>query len=42
MLFVAVGLSVSGYAGVHALLGSEELTLLWEMVHRKWGRGVGR
>ena len=41
MLFVAIGLSVSGYAAVHALLGSEELTLLWSMVQKKIGRVAG-
>ncbi len=38
MLFVAVGLSVSGYLGVHALLGSEELDVVWSMAKRKLGR----
>jgi len=42
MLFVAIGLSVSGYLGVHALLGSEELALVWGMVTRKLGRVLGR
>jgi len=42
MLFVAIGLSVSGYAAVHALFGSEELTLLWSMVQKKIGRVTGR
>lgn len=42
MLFVAIGLSVSGYAAVHALFGSEELTLVWGMVQQKIGRVVGR
>ena len=40
MLFVAIGLSVSGYLGVHALLRSEELDLVWGMVRRKLKRGV--
>ena len=35
MLAVAIGLSVSGYLGVHALLGSEELDLVWGMVRKK-------
>jgi len=35
-------LSVSGYAAVHALFGSEELTLLWSMVQKKIGRVTGR
>jgi putative peptidoglycan lipid II flippase len=38
MLVVAIGLSVSGYLGVHALLRSEELDLVWDMVKRKLGR----
>jgi putative peptidoglycan lipid II flippase len=38
MLFVAVGLSVSGYFGVHALLRSEELDVVWGMVKRKLRR----
>ena len=41
MLFVAIGLSVSGYLGVHALLRSEELEVVWGMVRRKLGRLVG-
>ena len=40
MLFAAIGLSVSGYLGVHALLRSEELDLVWGMVRRKLKRGV--
>ncbi|HEU4686603.1 MAG TPA: murein biosynthesis integral membrane protein MurJ [Nitrospira sp.] len=42
MLFVAIGLSVSGYAAIHALFGSEELTLLWDIVQKKWGRLLRR
>jgi putative peptidoglycan lipid II flippase len=45
MLAVAIGLSISGYLGVHALMRSEELDLLWGMVKRKMGRearGQGR
>jgi len=38
MLFVAIGLSVSGYLGVHALLRSEELDLVWGMIKRKLRR----
>jgi putative peptidoglycan lipid II flippase len=38
MLAVAIGLSLSGYFGVHALLRSEELDLVWGMVKRKLGR----
>jgi len=40
MLFVAIGLSVGGYLGVHALLHSEELGLVWGMVRRKFKRGA--
>ena len=40
MLFMAIGLSVSGYLGVHALLRSEELGLVWGMVRRKLKRGA--
>ena len=42
MLAVAIGLSVSGYLGVHALLRSEELDLVWGMVKTKIGRMTGR
>jgi putative peptidoglycan lipid II flippase len=35
MLVVGIGLSVTGYLGVHALLRSEELDVLWGMVARK-------
>jgi len=38
MLFVAIGLSVTGYLGVHAMLRSEELDVVWGMVRRKIGR----
>jgi len=41
MLFVAVGLSVSGYAAVQALFGSEELALVWGMVNKKFKRLLG-
>ena len=41
MLAVGIGLSVSGYLGVHALLRSEELDLMWGLVRRKIGRGTG-
>jgi putative peptidoglycan lipid II flippase len=40
MLCVAIGLSVSGYLGVHALLRSEELDLVWGMVRRKLKQGM--
>jgi putative peptidoglycan lipid II flippase len=42
MLFMAIGLSGSGYLGVHALLRSEELALMWGMVRKKLGRVIGR
>ena len=42
MLFVAIGLSVSGYLGVHALLRSEEFDLVWGMVREKLSRVIGR
>ncbi len=40
MLVVAIGLSVTGYFGIHALLRSEELDVLWGIVKRKLGRVV--
>jgi len=42
MLFVAIGFSVGGYAAVHALFGSEELTLAWGMVQKKFSRVIRR
>jgi putative peptidoglycan lipid II flippase len=42
MLTMGIGLSVGGYLGVHALLRSEELDLVWGMVRKKLGRVVGR
>ena len=42
MLTVAIGLSVSGYLGVHALMRSEELDLVWGMVKKRFGRLIGR
>lgn len=39
MLLVGIGLSVIGYLGVHALLRSEELDVLWGLVARKLRRG---
>jgi putative peptidoglycan lipid II flippase len=42
MLAVAIGLSLSGYLGVHALMRSEELDLVWGMVRKKWTRISGR
>lgn len=41
MLVVAIGLSVSGYLGTHAVLRSEELDAVRNMVHRKLGRLAG-
>lgn len=35
MLTVGIGLSVTGYIGIQALLRSEELDVLWRMVQRK-------
>jgi putative peptidoglycan lipid II flippase len=42
MLFMAIGLSVSGYLGIHALLRSEELDLVWGLVRKKLGRVTSR
>jgi len=42
MLFVGIGLSVTGYFGVHALLRSEELDVLWRMVKGRAARGQGQ
>jgi putative peptidoglycan lipid II flippase len=41
MLVVAIGLSVSGYLGTHALLRSQELDVVWNIVGRKLGRLAG-
>ncbi|MGZ9133217.1 MAG: lipid II flippase MurJ, partial [Nitrospira sp.] len=41
MLVVAIGVSVGGYLGVHALFQSEELGVVWGMVRRKLGRLTG-
>ena len=38
MLVAAIGLSVGGYLGMHALFRSEELGVVWGMVRRKLGR----
>jgi len=38
---VAIGLSVGGYLGAHALLRSEELDVVLGMVRKKLGRKVG-
>ena len=42
MLMMTIGLSVSGYLGVHAMLCSEELVFVWGMVRKKLGRVIGR
>ncbi|MEO5955638.1 MAG: murein biosynthesis integral membrane protein MurJ [Nitrospiraceae bacterium] len=42
MLTMAIGLSVSGYLGVHVMLRSEELVFVWGMVRKKLGRVIGR
>lgn len=42
LLFTAIGLSVGGYLGVHALFQSEELDVVWGMARRKFGRSAGR
>jgi putative peptidoglycan lipid II flippase len=41
MLMGAVGASIGGYLGVHAMFQSEELGVLWSMVRRKLGRVLG-
>ncbi|MGQ0811071.1 MAG: murein biosynthesis integral membrane protein MurJ [Nitrospiraceae bacterium] len=38
MLFVGIGLSVTGYLGVHAVLKSEELEAVWGIIKGKFGR----
>jgi putative peptidoglycan lipid II flippase len=38
MLFVGIGLSLTGYLGVHALFQSEELDVVWGLVTRKFRR----
>ena len=42
MLFVGIGLSVTGYIGTHALLRSEELDVVRGILGRKLGRLVGK
>jgi len=39
MLFVGIGLSVTGYLGAHALMRSEELDVLWGVVRGRLGGG---
>jgi putative peptidoglycan lipid II flippase len=41
MLCIAIGLSAIGYLGIHALLRSEELNLVWGIVRKKLGRITG-
>lgn len=41
MLFGAIAVSVGSYVGVHALLRSDELDVVWGMVRRKLGRIAG-
>ncbi|MBS0153750.1 MAG: murein biosynthesis integral membrane protein MurJ [Nitrospira sp.] len=41
MLMGAVGASIGGYLGVHALFRSEELGVLWSIVRKKLGRVLG-
>ncbi|THJ18469.1 MAG: murein biosynthesis integral membrane protein MurJ [Nitrospira sp. CG24B] len=41
MLVAAIGMSIGGYFGVHALFGSDELGVVWGMVRRKLGRLTG-
>ena len=41
VLFGAIGVSVGSYVGVHALLRSDELDVVWGMVRRKLGRRTG-
>jgi putative peptidoglycan lipid II flippase len=40
MLIVAIGISVAGYVTVHALLRSDELDFLWDLVKRKLARAA--
>lgn len=40
MLFVGIGLSVTGYLGAHALMRSDELEVLWRLVKSKLGHGA--
>jgi len=42
LLAVAIGFSVGGYLGVHVLLKSDELDVVWGMVRRRLGRVAGR
>jgi putative peptidoglycan lipid II flippase len=42
MLALAIGVSVCGYLGAHAMLRSDELDVVWGMVRRKLGRLAGQ
>ena len=42
VLAVAIVFSVGGYVGVHILLKSDEVDVVWGMVRRKLGRATGR
>ena len=42
MLFVGIGLSITGYVGVHALLRSDELDVLVGIIKGKWRRVTQR
>ena len=39
MLFVGIGLSVTGYLGAHALMQSEELEVLWGLLKPRLRKG---
>ena len=41
MLFGAIGVSVGSYIGVHAVLRSDELDVMWGMLRRNLGRMAG-
>lgn len=42
LLTLAIGFSVGSYVGVHVLLKSDELDVVWGMARRKLGRVTGR
>ena len=42
LLGIAIGLSTIGYLGIHALLRSEELNMVWAMLQKKLGRALPR
>jgi O-antigen ligase len=37
VLFTGIGVSIAGYLGGHAMLGSSEMKVLWSMARRKLG-----